>query len=103
MHADIRQARGMHPMTLAWGQEMARRFSASEAVSTWRALEPLDKAMQSDAEQYLPGFQGGPTHYFFEKVPREAERCAATLLPPAYVQERQASSRGTCSKANAKM
>ena len=93
----------MHPMTLAWGQEMARRFSASDATSTWRALAPLDKAMQSDAEQYLPGFQGGPTHYYFEKVPREAELCAATLLPPAYVQERQASSRSTYSETNAKM
>ncbi len=90
-------------MTLAWGREMARRFSVSEAVSTWHALEPLDEAMQGDAEQYLPGFQGGPTHYFFEQVPREAERCAITLLPPAYVQERQASSRHTFSETNAKI
>ena len=42
-----------------WGEEIARRFSASEAAAAWAALEALDDAMHSEDEQFLPGFQGG--------------------------------------------
>jgi hypothetical protein len=72
----------MHPMTLAWGDELLRRFSAAEAAAAWGALSAIDGAMRAAGEQFEPGFQGGPTRYLFEEVPPAVEALVLAMLPP---------------------
>lgn len=87
----------LHPMTVAWGAELAGRFSPEESTAAWQALAPIDRAMQSEEGgqeakgdeqghellQFEPGFQGGPTRYFFEAVPPEVDLLVAAMLGKA--------------------
>jgi hypothetical protein len=35
----------------------------------WERFKPLDALLKTDEEQYLPGFQSGPMHYYFNEMP----------------------------------
>ena len=58
-------------MTLQWGVPLADRFSPKEAKILWQRFKPLDDSLQADQEQWGPGFQGGPSHYYFNQVPAD--------------------------------
>jgi hypothetical protein len=62
-------ARHLHPITMYWGEPLADRFSSEEAEILWERFKPVDDALQSPQEQWSPGFQGGPTRYFFNEIP----------------------------------
>ena len=64
-------APSVHPMTLQWGVPLADRFSPKEAKILWQRFKPLDDSLQADQEQWGPGFQGGPSHYYFNQVPAD--------------------------------
>ena len=59
----------IHPMTLQWGKPLADRFSAQEAAELWARFKPVDDALQASTDQWLPGFQGEETRYYFEQIP----------------------------------
>lgn len=59
----------IHPMTLQWGKPLADRFSVSEAAEPWARFKPVDDALQAPEDQWLPGFQGEETRYYFEQIP----------------------------------
>ena len=50
-------------------QEIAQHFSSNELETLWGRFAPLDTKLQSDTEQYVPGFQSGPMKYYFNKMP----------------------------------
>lgn len=58
-----------------WSQDedLAPRFSASELDILWQRFAILDKKLQSDTEQYTPGFQSGRMKYFFNELPKDFE------------------------------
>jgi hypothetical protein len=60
----------IHPMTMQWGQPLADRFTPAEASMLWDRFRWVDDGMQRDREEPCPGFQGGPTRYFFNEVPK---------------------------------
>ena len=62
-------ARGQHPITLHWGERIVDRFSDDDSARLLAAFAPLDDALRSLNEQYLPGFQGGPSPYVFDVIP----------------------------------
>jgi ectoine hydroxylase-related dioxygenase (phytanoyl-CoA dioxygenase family) len=45
------------------------RFSPAEVETLWARFAPLDARLQSDTEQYVPGFQSRPMRYFFYEMP----------------------------------
>ena len=63
------RGKGFHPITLNWGPPFAERFTKAEAVTVWDRFKPLDVRLKTDEEQYLPGFQSGPMHYYFNEMP----------------------------------
>ena len=69
--AERRGVAQIHPMTLQWGESLGARFSPEEAECLWHRFKPIDDAMRCEAEQFLPGFQGGPTHYHFNDIPND--------------------------------
>jgi len=68
---ELSYATGIHPMTMQWGQPMADRFSVAEAGRLWERFRWVDDRLRGDQEATCPGFQGGPTSYFFNDVPAE--------------------------------
>ena len=66
-----RRLAGGHSTTLNWGRAFADRFSASEAESLWQRFKRLDALLQSEHEQFVPGFQSGPMSYHFNDMPRD--------------------------------
>lgn len=62
-------ATSVHATALQWGGAFADRFSDEEAHSAWARFKPVDDAMQTQEEQWAPGFQGEPTSYYFNEVP----------------------------------
>ena len=66
-----RRVQGTHPITLNWGPEFADRFTALEAESLWQRFKLLDALLQSEGEQFVPGFQSGPMQYHFNDMPRD--------------------------------
>jgi hypothetical protein len=66
---DRNDALTVHPMTLQWGAPFADRFSREDAEALWRRFKPVDDGLQSDEEQFSPGFQSGPSRYYFHEVP----------------------------------
>ena len=68
-----RSAEARHPITLNWGPQFAERFTPSEAAELWRRFRPLDRALQSEEEHYIAGFQGGPMPYNFNKMPTDLD------------------------------
>ena len=52
---------------------LARRFTAAEAELLIRRFASLDAKLQTKTEQFVPGFQSGPTRYRFEDMPSDFE------------------------------
>ena len=50
-------------------QNLSARFTADEVETIWKRFIPLDSRLQSDEEQFIPGFQSGPTKYNFYDMP----------------------------------
>ncbi len=44
-------------------------YSEADANALWRCFAALDAKLQADEEQFVPGYQSGPTRYVFEKMP----------------------------------
>ena len=63
------RGKGFHAITLNWGPPFAERFTKEEAAIVWERFKPLDALLKTDEEQYLPGFQSGPMHYYFNEMP----------------------------------
>ena len=61
----------IHPMTLQWGKPLGERFTPDEAQTLWQHFKPVDDALQADTDQFLPGYQGRETRYFFDDVPED--------------------------------
>ena len=64
-------ATSIHPMTLQWGKPLADRFSDQEAGILWTRFKFVDDLLQDEAVQWVPGFQGDETHYYFDQVPAD--------------------------------
>ncbi len=62
-------ATSIHPMTLQWGKPLADRFSDREAGILWTRFKFVDDLLQDEEVQWVPGFQGDETHYYFDQVP----------------------------------
>ena len=66
---------GSHPNRESYGNDWSQdmvigpRFSKKEKELLWSRFESLDHRLQADEEQFVPGFQSGPMHYFFEEIP----------------------------------
>ena len=64
-----------HPARPSYGGDISQdrdlesRFSPAELETLWGRFTTLDAAIQSHEEEYIPGFQSGPMHYFFEEMP----------------------------------
>ena len=63
------RGKGFHAITLNWGPPFAERFTTEEAGTLWERFKPLDVLLKTDEDLYLPGFQSGPMHYYFEEMP----------------------------------
>ena len=64
------RGKGPHAITLNWGPSFAEdRFTKEEASVLWERFKPLDALLKTDEELYLPGFQSGPMHYYFNEMP----------------------------------
>ena len=67
---DLRnRGKGFHAITLNWGPPFAERFTKAESATLWERFKPLDALLKTDEELYLPGFQSGPMHYYFNEMP----------------------------------
>ena len=67
---DLRnRGKGFHAITLNWGPPFAERFTKEEAATLWERFKSLDALLKTDEELYLPGFQSGPMHYYFNEMP----------------------------------
>ena len=67
---DLRgRGKGFHAITLNWGPPFAERFTKTEAATLWARFKSLDALLKTDEELYLPGFQSGPMHYYFNEMP----------------------------------
>lgn len=64
-------ATNIHPMTLQWGRPLADCFSEQEAKILWRRFKFVDDLLQAEENQWVPGFQGDETRYYFYQVPAE--------------------------------
>ena len=64
-----------HPARAAFGSDISQdrdlkpRFSPAEIETLWERFRPLDEAIKSHKEEFIPGFQSGPMHYSFEEMP----------------------------------
>jgi ectoine hydroxylase-related dioxygenase (phytanoyl-CoA dioxygenase family) len=66
------RGKGFHAITLNWGPPFAEdRFTKEEASVLWERFKPLDALLKTDEELYLPGFQSGPMHYYFNEMPTD--------------------------------
>ena len=50
-------------------EKIAQQFSVSESDILWSRFVPMGNRLKSDEDQYVPGFQTGPTKYFFNDMP----------------------------------
>ena len=60
-----------HPITLNWGPQFADRFTLAESEVLWERFKGLDARLQTDEEQFSPGFQSGPMRYHFNEMPAD--------------------------------
>ena len=52
---------------------LADRFTAAEADRLVQRFAPLDAKLHTETEQFVPGFQSGPTRHRFEYMPPDFE------------------------------
>ena len=66
---------GAHParasFAFQWTQDkqVGPCFSDVELDIIWQRFSALDAALQSETDQFLPGYHSGPTNYYFEEMP----------------------------------
>jgi ectoine hydroxylase-related dioxygenase (phytanoyl-CoA dioxygenase family) len=58
-----------HPTSLYLFEALAERFSEAETELLWQRFAALDARLQSESEQFVPGFQSRPMRYRFEAMP----------------------------------
>ena len=56
---------------ISQGEDLAPRFAEEELDTLWERFTALDASIQSENEQYVPGFQSGPMTYNFNDMPKE--------------------------------
>jgi hypothetical protein len=66
-------ANTIHSITLNWGPNFCERFSRSETDVLWQRFTLLDRTLQSDEEQFVPGYGSGwprrpPMKYYIEEA-----------------------------------
>ncbi|MDE2867703.1 MAG: phytanoyl-CoA dioxygenase family protein [Chloroflexota bacterium] len=59
---------------VSWGsfsifEELAGRFTLAEAELLGQRIAPLNARLHAQTEQFVPGFQSGPTPHVFEDMP----------------------------------
>ena len=54
---------------LMHSDEVASRFSEEERAQLWERFAPLDAVLQTEEDQFTPGFQSQPMKYTFEEMP----------------------------------
>lgn len=54
-------------------KSVADRFTMSETNLLWDCFSVMDDRLKSEADQYTPGFQTGPTKYIFHEMPANFE------------------------------
>ena len=54
-------------------QNIARRFTIDETNLLWHRFADMDNRLKSEEDQYVPGFQTGPTKYLFYDMPPNFE------------------------------
>ena len=59
---------------VSWGsfsifEDLARRFTSAEAKLLGQRIAPLNAKLHAQTEQFVPGFQSGPTPHAFEDMP----------------------------------
>ena len=52
---------------------LADRFTAAETDRLLQRFAPLDARLHTETEQFVPGFQSGPTRHRFEHMPPDFE------------------------------
>ena len=52
-------------------REIGNRLSPEQIETLWNRFAPLDAKLQSDTEQFLPGFQSAPMRYYFYEMPSD--------------------------------
>ncbi len=62
-----------HPFSLCWGEGFGRRFTPAEADILVQRFRHLDARLQSDGDQFEPGFQSQPMLYHFYRMPADAD------------------------------
>jgi len=61
---------------VSWGslsifEELAGRFTSAEADLLGQRIAPLNARLHAQTEQFVPGFQSGPTPHAFEDMPAD--------------------------------
>ena len=70
---------GEHPERAGYGGDWTQdkvlgpRFPHRDRKALWARFEPLDRCLQANEEQFVPGFQSGPMSYYFEMIPEGLE------------------------------
>ena len=60
------------PPTFDWGRAFADRFTSDEASTLLDRFEPVDIALQTENEQFVPGFQSPRSStYIFNEMPAD--------------------------------
>ena len=54
---------------MSYDEDLKPRFTAQELDILWQRFATLDQKIQADQEVYVPGFQSGPMHYYFNEFP----------------------------------
>ena len=54
-------------------QSVASRFTFHETRLLWRRFLEMENRLKSKEDQYEPGFQTGPTKYYFYDMPSNYE------------------------------
>lgn len=68
---------GTHPVRPGYGsdisydEDLKPRFTAQELDDLRERFAALDRKIQSEKEVYVPGFQSGPMHYYFNEMPED--------------------------------
>ena len=62
-------ARPHYGSDISHDEDLKPRFADGELDTLWQRFAPLDGMVQSEAVQYVPGFQSDPMHYYFEEMP----------------------------------
>ncbi len=62
-------ARKHYGSDISHDEDLKPRFTVGELDILWRRFASLDEQVQSEAVQYVPGFQSDPMHYYFEEMP----------------------------------